>query len=225
MLCGEAVVAIWNDISKEGRAEFYDWHIREHIPERVGIPGFLRGRRYRAINSTTEPEFFTLYETETFQVLQGQDYAGRLNAPTPWTKSATSHFRNTSRGLARVLASAGEGSGGILATVRFRLSETQELEKRVALIDAIPGIARSALITGAHLCRSDDDASGLKTAESKERTDIQAPPNWFVMVEACTTSAVEREVDQFLARTHLPNAEIGIYTHEYTRLKTAYGVG
>lgn len=47
-LLGKAVVAIWNDILPEGRDNFIEWHNREHIPERVSIPGFLRGRRYIA---------------------------------------------------------------------------------------------------------------------------------------------------------------------------------
>ena len=71
MLAGEGAVAIWNGISDEGRADFYAWHLSEHMPERVGIPGFLRGRRYRAADDKTHPEFFTLYETQTFEVTQG----------------------------------------------------------------------------------------------------------------------------------------------------------
>ena len=115
MLSGQGVVAIWNGIAEEGRSEFYDWHLHEHMPERVGIPGFRRGRRYRALDKNTHPEFFTLYEVDAFEVLQGQDYLSRLNAPTSWTKRATAHFKDTSRGLARVLASSGPGSGGVLA--------------------------------------------------------------------------------------------------------------
>ena len=34
-LAGAAVVAIWNDITDEGRANFYEWHNREHMPERA----------------------------------------------------------------------------------------------------------------------------------------------------------------------------------------------
>ena len=83
MLCGQAVVAIWNDMTDAGRAEFYAWHVTEHMPERIGIPGFLRGRRYRAIDPQTHPEFFTLYELETFSVTTGRDYLGRPNALNP----------------------------------------------------------------------------------------------------------------------------------------------
>ena len=83
-LAGQAVVAIWNGIAPEGRTEFYEWHNREHMPERVGIPGFRRGRRYIAKYGT--PEFFTLYEADCAEVLVGQDYLNRLNNPTPWTQ-------------------------------------------------------------------------------------------------------------------------------------------
>ncbi len=83
-LAGQAVVAIWNGIAPEGRTEFYEWHNREHMPERVGIPGFRRGRRYSAKYGS--PEFFTLYEADSAEVLVGQDYLNRLNNPTPWTQ-------------------------------------------------------------------------------------------------------------------------------------------
>ena len=46
---GTGAVAIWHDIAAEGRDEFYAWHGQEHMPERVGIKGFIRGRRWIAI--------------------------------------------------------------------------------------------------------------------------------------------------------------------------------
>ena len=40
-LAGHALVAIWNDILPESRADFFEWHPREHMVERLGIPGCL----------------------------------------------------------------------------------------------------------------------------------------------------------------------------------------
>jgi hypothetical protein len=48
-LAGLGVVCIWHDLLPEARDEYHQWHNREHMPERVGIPGFRRGRRYVAI--------------------------------------------------------------------------------------------------------------------------------------------------------------------------------
>src|SRR5579864_3644133 len=125
-LAGHGAVAIWNDIAPEGRAIFYAWHGVEHVPERVGIPGFLRGRRYVAIHGN--PEYFTLYETESPQVLTGQDYANRLNRPTPWTSDAIRHFRNVARSLCRVAVSHGHAQGGLIATWRYDVPD-HEIER------------------------------------------------------------------------------------------------
>ena len=48
------VIAIWHDVLPEAKDEFYEWHSREHMPERVGIPGFRRGRRYLAVSGAPE---------------------------------------------------------------------------------------------------------------------------------------------------------------------------
>src|SRR5829696_2908890 len=113
-LAGEGALAIWHDIAPEGRGQFYAWHGGEHMPERVGIPGFLRGRRYVSVQGV--PEFFNLYETASSDVVKGADYLTRLNAPTPWTVSTVRHFRGVARSLCAVAVSAGEGQGGLMAT-------------------------------------------------------------------------------------------------------------
>ena len=85
-LQGKGLLAIWNNIADGGDTEFLNWHIREHIPERVSISGFLRGRRYIAHEG--HPKYFNFYETETPQILLSPAYRARLNAPTPWTRWA-----------------------------------------------------------------------------------------------------------------------------------------
>ena len=45
-LRGSAFLAIWHDIEAHGEVEYDDWHTREHMPERVEIPGFEAGRRW-----------------------------------------------------------------------------------------------------------------------------------------------------------------------------------
>ena len=223
MLAGEGAVAIWNGISDEGRADFYAWHLSEHMPERVGIPGFLRGRRYRAADDKTHPEFFTLYETQTFEVTQGADYLNRLNAPTAWTKRATAHFKTTSRSLTRVVASFGVGSGGALLTLRFDIPDEDEERKKISAIAM--KVAALAEITGAHVLKGDDAASGAKTAESKDRKDIEQPARWAILIEACSVNALAGARTLLNDHPALGGANAGLYLHEYTRLKTAWAAG
>ncbi|CAN7742964.1 hypothetical protein [Mesorhizobium sp. LjNodule214] len=225
MLCGKGVVAIWNGITEEGRQDFYQWHIHEHMPERAGIPGFLRGRRYRAVDKETHPEFFTLYEVEDFAVITGEEYAKRLNAPTPWTRRATSHFLNTSRGLARVLLSEGPGPGGVLATVRFQPVTSHAQRALGELSSVVSQIMQSPLMTGAHLCESDEEATGIRTAESDGRTDYDTPPNWFFLLEGCTAEALETPLNALLQHPVVRKAQVGRYLLEYTRLKTDMAAG
>lgn len=228
-LSGEGAICIWNDITPEGEAEFYAWHIEEHMPERVGIPGFRRGRRYIGEDEATSPRFFTLYETETVEVAVGQDYLNRLNAPTEWTKRATAGFRNTFRALTRVKASFGQGPGGALATLRMTPpGDVREALGEKLAVEVLPVIAREARITGAHLCMTDMAASAGRTAETKDRDDIQVPPDTAVLIEGCGAAAVAAAAQKCIAAANLTGPlepVVGLYRCEYTRLKTGWAAG
>jgi hypothetical protein len=220
MLAGEAVVAIWNGIDPDTREQFYDWHVNEHMPERVGIPGFRRGRRYIAADATTHPEFFTLYEADTMPVLQGADYAGRLNDPTPATKATTAKFTDTFRALSRVLISHGPGMGGALLTIRFDCDE----QHLIAVRAMVRAASQARRVTGAHLCLGHTAASLVRTTETRDRTDIQPPPSCFILVEATDPDAL---TDILLERALLGAGARGpfirgTYRLEYTRMKTAF---
>jgi hypothetical protein len=220
MLAGEAVVAIWNGVAEEGWETNYAWHIQEHVPERVGIPGFTRGRRYRAADAATHPALFTLYELDTMQVAQGQDYLNRLNAPTAWTRAAGRYSRDTSRGLARVAESRGPGVGGMLLTLRFAAPDAT----RTAIAGLVREAATAPRVTGAHLCIADPAASGVVTEEKRGRADIGAPPGWFALVEATDAAALAGLLpDKALAGAGVEGATLrGVYRLEYLRTKTAW---
>ena len=204
-LAGEGVVAIWNGIRPEGRAEFFEWHNREHMPERVAIPGFLRGRRYGAVDA--HPEFFTLYETRSVADLSGAAYLARLNAPTDWTRRATQHFTDTARALCRVAISHGVGMGGWIVTWRFDEAPKWDPEQ------VMRSLAQAAGIVGAHLCIADRAASGIETEEKKGRPK-NAVPACVLMVEG----GADREALQAAcAEISIPGAERGLYRLQYVR--------
>jgi hypothetical protein len=217
MLAGEGIIGIWNGIAPEARAQFYDWHINEHMPERVGIPGFCRGRRFIAVDAATHPAFFTLYEADTPEVLKGQDYANRLNNPTPWTQATTVQFRDTFRSLARAVHSAGPGMGMAMLTLRFDVDDPAELLGLLRAAQAAPRVC------GTHLCVGDLAASGVRTAETAGRTDIQAPPAWFAMVEATDAAALAGVLPEvLLAEAGVRGVVRGVYALEYVRGKTGW---
>jgi len=185
-LLGHAAVVIWNDIVPEGREHFYRWHDREHIPERMGLPGFLRGRRF--VRPGHSPEWLTIYEADDLAALTSPEYLARLNDPTPGTISTLKHFRNTSRAVCSLLHSVGGSTGGHVLAMR--------IEVPAACVDAMVACVRdeifplAASVTGVvacHLLGSDQWASHVDTTESATRAfDV---PAGVVLVEATSESA------------------------------------
>lgn len=218
-LRGHGAVIIWNDITSEGRNDFYNWHVNEHIPERVSIPGFLRGRRYIAIDNKTAPEFLTLYETESTAVLSGADYLGRLNVPTPWTKRATSHFRSTSRCLAQTIIAKGQGVGRFMATLRIEHTEdgVELCRSLKAHADRLSTTMVREEITGLAVCLSEVEISAVKTEESKGRSDILQPPIGAILIESVSETALRQAVTEATVIVDpLGDAAWGIYALEFS---------
>ena len=161
-MLGRAAVAMWWDIAPEMKAEFEDWHSHEHMPERLRIPGFLRGTRWIALSG--EPSYFILYEAARLATVTGGAYVQRLNDPTPWSRKIMPHHLNMVRSLCRVKASAGAGVAETLATVRF--SPRRGRGKAIAeLLASLP--SRKGL-TSAHLLAS-QPAGPAQTTEQKIR--------------------------------------------------------
>ncbi|MEJ8570004.1 hypothetical protein [Microbaculum marinum] len=224
-LAGEGAVVIWHDIAPEGLQDFYAWHTQEHMPERVGIPGFARGRRYIAEHGS--PEYFTLYEAISIETLGGQDYLNRLNNPTPWTSRATQHFRNVSRSVQRVVYSAGPGIGGHLYSIQLETGDPAAFSENMITKVLAPLSTRHG-ITGVHLCQTDAAVSAIMTKEKEGRDGSTGIPGWTLMVEGGTADIVDemRETAFSDARlTAAGAAEINapaLYRLEYIRNKTAF---
>ncbi|HLB97742.1 MAG TPA: hypothetical protein VJK90_08775 [Acetobacteraceae bacterium] len=229
-LAGEGLIAIWNGVAAEARDDTYEWHNREHMPERVGIAGFRRGRRYRAIDA--DIEYFTLYETDTPLVHTGSDYTARLNAPTPWTQRSIRSALDTSRSLCRVAASFGVGQGGLLVTYRYDVAPEREDAHRDLLAHVVlPLLADAPGVVGVHLAIADRAASAVETAEKK---DIAKPlvPNWVILVEGGSEAApllaacdVALPEGRLIEAGAIAPVRRGLYQLQFTRLKTARSAG
>jgi hypothetical protein len=217
-LAGSAIIAIWNDITPELRDAFFEWHPREHMNERLGIPGFLRGSRYIAL--TADIEFFTLYEAASADVLVSPAYKKRLNAPTPWSLQVLPGFRNNLRGVCNVVFSRSVADGGFLFTARFDADPKREAELNSALSETIlPELLDKPKITGVHLAICDQDLSGTNTSLQRGRSI--STPRWIVMLEGSDASAVKAAAAVLEGGTLLDHgakddAACGLYQLEYS---------
>ena len=116
-LAGKGMLLTSMDIDPSDEAEFNRWYDREHLEERVAIPGFLEARRYVAHDG--KPKYLSLYSTETFEVLDSPAYRTALANQTAWSKANIARFKNMIRGVARITISRGQGRGAALGIVRL----------------------------------------------------------------------------------------------------------
>lgn len=173
-MLGTAAVTIWCDVAAGVREEFEDWHSHEHMPERLAIPGFLRGSRW-----ASEPagSLFVLYELDRAETLTGPAYLARLNDPTPWSRKMMPEHRNMVRSLCVARASFGGGLGGAIATVRL---------PRAIAADALAKLPARPGVTAAHLL---EGQPAPQTVEQKIRgRDAEAA--WVALVHGYEPAAV-----------------------------------
>jgi hypothetical protein len=154
-MLGRAAIAMWWDISPDIRAEWEDWHTHEHFPERLAIPGFLRGSRW-----VSGEHYFVLYEAESLDVITSGPYLARLNDPTPWSRKMMPHHRNMVRSLCSILSTSGTALGKHVLTLRLP--------------------RRDESLPGSHLLRSEKDRMPAQTTEQKIRGG-DATADWIAL--------------------------------------------
>jgi len=149
-LLGKAAMLLSFDIVPEAIVEHDDWHTHEHFPERLSIPGFLRGTRW--ISQQAQPGYFVMYEVEQLDILASPAYLERLNNPTPWTAQMMVHYRGMTRGLCRITDSFGAGMGQAALFIRFKPAPGKETALRGWLVEeALPALPSQTGLASAHL--------------------------------------------------------------------------
>lgn len=185
-VCGDGLLAIWNGIEPGHDEAFLRWHVGEHIPERLSVPGFLRARRYRAFAAS--PSYFNFYEVDNPDVLRSKAYLDRLNDPSEWTRRVVPHFTDTSRILGRVIESRGAGIGGFLWTIRFETEPT-------AAHPILDPLLASPDVTAVHLIgRHESPVAG--TSESAMRSAPDGSSRAILLVEGVSPDLLSVAVAQ-----------------------------
>ena len=184
------------DVADEAIVEHDDWHTHEHLPERLGIPGFLRGTRWVAHRGG--PRYLVLYEVEALATLTSDAYLARLNQPSPWTARMMPHYRGMIRGLCSVTGSFGYGIGGMAALVRFKARAEMESSLRAWLVDeCLPSLPVLRGIGSAHLLEGTVTPS--MTNEQRIR-GADAAVDWAVLVTGYRQDALQGVLDESLSR-------------------------
>jgi hypothetical protein len=207
-MVGQAAVAIWCDVALEVREEFDDWHAHEHVPERLAIPGFLRGSRWVAEQGEGN---FMLYEAASEPVITAGPYLERLNHPTPWSRKMMPHHRNMVRGLCAVQASYGSVLGQALLTARFS-ADTGELRSTLAAMAQRKGLVAAALLR--HIGQTSP-----QTTEQRLRGGEGAPDS-IALVSGYSADALAQAAQELQGGA--PGCVLGRYRLAYVLSATGY---
>ncbi len=205
---------MWWDISPEHKAEFEDWHSHEHMPERLAIPGFLRGTRWIALSG--EPSYFILYEAARLATITGGAYVERLNDPTPWSRKMMPHHLNMVRSLCRVRAGFGGGVANALATIRLSPAPGRRKPFLQSLTDAIATLPGRKGLTSAQVLESRAARGPAPTTEQRIR-GMDARADAILLVGGydaqAVTAVVESELhaDRCASWGALPERAVGFY--------------
>jgi hypothetical protein len=210
-LTGRAFLALFNDFDPARDDEYNAWHSREHVPQRLAVPGIARARRYVG---RAEPRFtyFTLYEMASAATLQSRPYLDLLANPTPWSAAMRPSFRQFLRIPCRTLASAGEGVAGALAVLVCEASAATAAAPPAwqGLCDSIAALDG---LVGAHAGEQDASAPGPAVAAAQA---LAAQPTFVLLVEAQEARwlARQRSTITALMAQSLPDCRIAA-SHEY----------
>ncbi len=200
----QGLLAFWADIDADYQLEYLKWHNCEHMAERVSIPGFHVGHRYRAVGD--ERDFFMVYETDTADVMESEPYLQRQNNPTPWTRESISHFRKSLRVIYSLVASEGrrpatdapylllvrsdppDKPGGADEVIRWYR------EEHLPRLCGVEGVLR------ARLYRADRNVSNIATTERKVHGASTGEQEFLAMYEMLSSYLPDSHVWKEAAR-------------------------
>ncbi|MCO8592166.1 DUF4286 family protein [Burkholderia multivorans] len=176
-------LCVWTDIDPAHEADFNAWYDREHMQERVAIPGFTHARRFRATDRGAR-KYLALYVTDTLDVFRGDAYRRAFAQQTAWSLANFERMTGTQRRVGELTIEAGDGEGAHLAL--FVLSpERIDVAQLRARFDAA---LREPGVHAARLFRTTPELSAPIGADAAARPAADA----LVLIEGSDAAAARR---------------------------------
>ena len=196
------LLCIWTDIDPAHEQDFNRWYDREHMQERVAIPGFQSARRFLAIDPCPR-RYLALYYTDTLDVFRSDPYARAFANQTPWSLENLKRMRGTQRRVGSLSLEAGEGEGGVLAAFVVPAAIVADGGALARLEQGLQAVTREESVIRAALLRTDAKLSTPVTADA-----APAPADALVMLEASRPEAARRQAQALAAAAGVPAGEV-----------------
>ena len=196
------ILAIFNDCRAGREAEFDAWFQGEHLEERLGVPGFLFGRRHQAISGSAG--YFNFYLVESPDVLTSKPYLERLDNPTPMTKRIMSEvFINMNRTVCRRTIRRGGFRGAFAVTTRF-----DETPDAGVLTATLSDLVRDTNVAGGEIWVALDPA-GMPVSMEEQLRGGDKKIKGCLMIDTLRQSDAEALGARFSQQ--FPRAEVGVF--------------
>jgi hypothetical protein len=192
-LLGKGMLLVFNEVKPRHERDFNEWYNREHIDERVNLPGFRRARRYVAVKAS--PKYLATYECEKVEDLATPGYLALLADQTPWTKAVMARFTDFNRMTVRVQLDLTHGEGGALTTVRFAPHPPMRRQLTDWLKEALPPLIARPGMVGAAVLENDVEIANAPVAASSMDHPRAEQAEWVVLLEGAdpvATASVAR---------------------------------
>ena len=206
-LLGKGMLLTLTDVSARDERDYNEWYNREHIDERVNLPGFHRARRYVAVRAT--PKYLATYECYTVADLGTPGYLHTLANQTPWSQAVMARFTHFKRLTLRIQVDQTHGVGGALATVRF----VPDPRRRKPLVDwlstqALPKLIARPGVLGAAVGENDLEVMHAPLQDKSMDHPREDESEWVALIEGADIAAVGAAARSLITQTSRKSFDI-----------------
>jgi hypothetical protein len=189
VLKGSGVLLLWLDVAPELDRETDGWYIDEHMPERIDIGGYLRARRFVAIEAA--PAYLTLFEAERPAALASEGYLRLVGRISQQSQRIRAGFSNVVRDTFAVRRSLGRGIGTVVASLRLTPRNPAHAKAAAEALDAqVPQLLRRHGVVGVHWLQAAPEVRAqMDSTRVTGHSDAHA--NYVLLIEATRVADVE----------------------------------
>jgi len=181
-LFGNGLLMTFTEVAPENLADYDEWYNREHLDERIDLPGFRRARRYQGIDS--QIKYLSTYECLEPEAIGSPRYLEVLKNQTAWSRRVMGQFVKWHRMSCRIVTDQTHGMGTYLTLARFiGKPEAAKEAARWLTETAVPPIVTSAGVVGAAAVVVDQEVDARLSRGLGQTPDMSKPPEWGVLVE------------------------------------------
>lgn len=199
------ILFVWTSADPEHELDFNRWYDREHVEERVRIPGFVSGTRYQSVRGPRK--YLGLYRTVSLDAFQTPDYFKAFGQQTPWSVANLQRTVDPMRRVCTIEAETGMGTGAWLAVLRLGASAIgQDAEAKAGMAALGEKLLRIDGVIATRLLTPDANLSGPLPAERKEGRVLDP----IFLIDASSESAAVAAANEASIVLGLDGAEAAI---------------